>query len=64
MNLNSIIQYSLVGICIAVIAVRIIIKFMRLKKKGLSQTGSCCGCSLSNHCAKTGEQSLPTRRGC
>lgn len=64
MDLNTIIQYSLVGICIAAIAVRIIIKFVRLRKRGLSHINSCCGCSLSSHCSKTGEQGHPARREC
>ena len=51
---NLIIQYSVVGVILLGISIWLFIKIFRTGKK--KNGGSCCGCSLYDHCEKVKEK--------
>lgn len=48
--MNELVQYIMVGVVLFVAGVYIIIKLVKLRKKGKLDT--CCGCALSDTCNK------------
>ncbi len=48
--MNEVVQYIMLGVVLFAAAVYIIIKLVKLRRKG--RLDSCCGCALSDTCNK------------
>lgn len=53
MDINIIIQYVLVGLCLAAIVIWIVLKLVKFRKKEATGLSSCGCCSLGDSCKKT-----------